>query len=68
MKQISGKDFVRLLQKRAWLLKRINGSHHIFTKEGYRERIVIPVHGNQPLKLGLLKHQMKIAGLTEADL
>ena len=68
MKQISGKDFVRLLQKRGWLLKRINGSHHIFTKEGYRERIVIPFHGNQPLKLGLLKHQMKIAGLTESDL
>lgn len=68
MKQISGKDFIRLLQKRGWLLKRINGSHHIFTKAGHRERIVIPVHGNQPLKIGLLKHQMKIAELTEADL
>ena len=68
MKQVSGKEFVRLIQKRGWMLKRINGSHHIFTKEGHRERIVIPVHGNQLLKIGLLKHQMKIAGLTEADL
>ena len=68
MKQVSGKEFVRLIQKRGWMLKRINGSHHIFTKEVHRERIVIPVHGNQPLKIGLLKHQMKIAGLTEADL
>lgn len=68
MKQVSGKEFVRLIQKRGWRLKRINGSHHIFTKTGHRERMVIPVHGNQPLKLGLLKHQMKIAGLTEADL
>lgn len=68
MKQISGKDFVRVLQNHGWRLKRINGSHHIFTKEGQRERIVIPVHGNQPLKLGLLKHQMKIAGLSESDL
>ena len=68
MKQVPGKEFVRLIQKHGWLLKRINGSHHIFTKEGHRERIVIPVHGNQPLKIGLLKHQMKIAGLTEADL
>lgn len=68
MKQVSGKEFVRLLQKRGWLLKRINGSHHIFTKEGHQERIVIPVHGNQPLKIGLLKYQMKIAGLTQADL
>ena len=50
------------------MLKRITGSHHIFTKAGHRERIVIPVHGNQPLKIGLLKHQMKIAGLVESDL
>jgi predicted RNA binding protein YcfA (HicA-like mRNA interferase family) len=50
------------------MLKRISGSHHIFIKQGRQERIVIPVHGNQPLKIGLLKHQMKIAGLTEADL
>jgi predicted RNA binding protein YcfA (HicA-like mRNA interferase family) len=68
MKQISGKEFIRLVQQRGWRLKRINGSHHIFTKEGQRERIVVPVHGNQTLKLGLLKHQMKIAGLTELDL
>ena len=68
MKQVSGKEFARLVQKRGWMLKRINGSHHIFIKEGRQERIVIPVHGNQPLKIGLLKHQMKIAGLTEADL
>ncbi len=68
MKQISGKDFMRLLHQRGWLLARVNGSHHIFTKLGHRERIVVPVHGNQPLKLGLLKHQMKIAGLSEADL
>lgn len=68
MKQISGRDFMRLLQQRGWHLARIKGSHHIFTKIGQRERIVIPVHGNQPLKVGLLKQQMKIAALTDADL
>jgi predicted RNA binding protein YcfA (HicA-like mRNA interferase family) len=68
VKQVSGKEFARLVQKRGWVLKRVNGSHHIFTKTGPPERIVIPVHGNQPLKIGLLKHQMKIAGLTESDL
>lgn len=68
MKQVSGKEFIRLIQKRGWLLKRINGSHHIFTKAGQPERIVVPVHGNRPLKIGLLKHQMKITGLTESDL
>jgi predicted RNA binding protein YcfA (HicA-like mRNA interferase family) len=68
MKQVSGKEFIRIIQKRGWILKRVTGSHHIFTKTSHRERIVIPVHGNQPLKIGLLKHQMKIAGLTESDL
>ncbi len=68
MKQVSGKEFLRILQYHGWRLKRISGSHHILTKTGHQERIVIPVHGNHPLKPGLLKHQMKIAGLTEADL
>jgi predicted RNA binding protein YcfA (HicA-like mRNA interferase family) len=68
VKQVSGKEFIRLIQERGWRLKRINGSHHIFTKEGRPERIVVPVHGHRPLKIGLLKHQMKIAGLVEADL
>ena len=37
-------------------------------KADHRERIVIPIHGSKPLKIGLLKAQMKIAGLTEDDL
>ena len=68
MKQVSGKEFARVIQNRGWVLKRINGSHHVFTKEGHQERIVIPIHGNHPLKIGLLKHQMKIAGVIESDL
>jgi len=68
MKQISGKEFIRILTRNGWQLARVNGSHHILTKSGHRERIVIPVHGNQPLKLGLLKNQMKVAGISEADL
>lgn len=68
MKQISGKDFSRLLQQKGWELKRINGSHHIFANPGHIERISVPVHGNKPLKLGLLRHQMRIAGIAESDL
>jgi len=56
------------LQQRGWSLARINGSHHIFTRPGRRERIVVPRHGNQPLKTGLLRSLMKIAGLKEQDL
>jgi predicted RNA binding protein YcfA (HicA-like mRNA interferase family) len=33
----------RLLERDGWLLVRINGSHHIFHKPGFRQQ-VIPVH------------------------
>jgi predicted RNA binding protein YcfA (HicA-like mRNA interferase family) len=68
VKQVSGKEFLKILQRRGWILARVHGSHHVLVKEGHRERIVIPVHGNKPLKIGLLKNQMKIAGVTENDL
>ena len=68
MKQVSGKDLARALQKKGWSLARIHGSHHIFTMPGRRERLVIPIHGNRPLKIGLLRSLMRTAGLTEEDL
>lgn len=68
MKQVSGRDLARIVQRRGWTLARIHGSHHIFTMPGRHERLVIPIHGNQPLKTGLLRSLMKIAGLQESDL
>ena len=68
MKQVSGTEFARLIQRKGWNLARVAGSHHIFTQAGRRERIVIPVHGNRPLKTGLLRSLMKIAGLKDDDL
>jgi predicted RNA binding protein YcfA (HicA-like mRNA interferase family) len=43
------------LQQRGWIVVRVKRSHHILTKAGHRERIVVPFHGNQPLKIELLK-------------
>jgi predicted RNA binding protein YcfA (HicA-like mRNA interferase family) len=66
VKAISGKEFARELEKRGWELKRVKGSHHVYMKAGNPARISVPVHGNTPLKIGLLRHLMKIAGI-EAD-
>jgi predicted RNA binding protein YcfA (HicA-like mRNA interferase family) len=44
------------------------GSHHIYGKEGSIVRLSVPIHGNQPLKIGLLNHLLKLAGLEEKDL
>ncbi len=68
MKTTSGKEFAKLLEKRGWELKRINGSHHIYAKFGNPARISVPIHSNTPLKIGLLKHLMKIANINENEL
>ncbi|MDI9433950.1 MAG: type II toxin-antitoxin system HicA family toxin [Planctomycetota bacterium] len=68
MKQVSGKDLAKLLAVKGWEPKRIHGSHHVYTKTGRPERISVPIHGNKPLKMGLLKHLMKIADIRDAEL
>ncbi len=68
MKAISGKQFCGILELKGWQLKRINGSHHIYVREGNPVRLSIPVHGNTPLKVGLQKHMMKLAGIQDSDL
>ena len=68
MKQISGKDFIKILERNGWKLSRIKGSHYIYEKSGHEEIISVPIHGNKPLRTGLLLHLMKIAGLSERDI
>lgn len=46
MKSISAKAFAKLLEQNGWQLARVNGSHHIYIKEGQIERISLPIHGN----------------------
>jgi predicted RNA binding protein YcfA (HicA-like mRNA interferase family) len=68
MRSVSGKDFVKILERQGWSLLRIQGSHHIYGKAGSDVRLSVPIHGNQALKTGLLRHMMKVAGITERDL
>jgi predicted RNA binding protein YcfA (HicA-like mRNA interferase family) len=68
VKAISGKDLAKLLEKKGWELRRTKGSHHIYAKPGNPARISVPIHGNGPLKVGLLRHLMKVAGIDESEL
>ena len=65
MKPISGKVLTTILERHGWTLLRVHGSHHIYGKPGSVVRLSVPIHGNQPLKLGLLKYLLKMAGLGE---
>jgi predicted RNA binding protein YcfA (HicA-like mRNA interferase family) len=67
MKSISGRDFARLIERRGWQLLRISGSHHIYGRADSVVRLSIPIHGNRPLKIGLLRHLAKLAELPEED-
>jgi len=67
MKAVSGKQFAKMLEQHGWSLLRVNDSHHIYGKPGSVVRLSVPIHGNQPLKVGLVRHLLKMSSLTESD-
>ncbi len=50
----------------------MDGSYYAFKEAiiftGIDLRLSVPIHRNEALKTGLLRHFMKVAGLTENDL
>jgi predicted RNA binding protein YcfA (HicA-like mRNA interferase family) len=51
---VSGKDFIKLLEKLGFVVVRVNGSHHRMKHEDGRVT-TIPVHKNDALPKGLLR-------------
>ena len=68
MKSLSGRAFARVVERRGWSLLRVSGSHHIYGKPGSVVRLSIPIHGNRPLKVGLLRYLAKIADIPYDEL
>ena len=68
MKSVSGKELAKIVEQHGWQLLRIHGSHHIYGKSGSIVRLSIPVHGNRPLKTGLLRHLLKLSEIPEKEL
>jgi len=63
----SGKKIINVFKKDGWTLDHIEGSHYILVRKGTESILVIPVHGNKPIKVGLLKGLIKDASLTNDD-
>ncbi len=55
-------DLIRELEKAGWTLKRIRGSHHVFTHPK-RPGIVVVPHPKRSLGVGLVAAIRKQAGL-----
>ena len=67
MRSVSGRDLAKAAERKGWTLLRIHGSHHIYGKEGSDLRLSIPMHEGRDLKIGLARHLMKLAGLSEDE-
>jgi predicted RNA binding protein YcfA (HicA-like mRNA interferase family) len=68
MKAVSARDLVKAVERKGWVLLRVHGSHHIYGREGSTVRLSIPMHEGRDLKVGLARHLMKMAGISEDDL
>lgn len=49
---MTGKDVIAKLKAAGWALDRVNGSHHVLTKDGVA--VPVPVHGSRDIGIGLL--------------
>ncbi len=56
----------KLAEEHGWVLARIQGSDHIFTKTGRTERLVVPMHGTHTLKVGLQRSLMRMISVEPA--
>jgi predicted RNA binding protein YcfA (HicA-like mRNA interferase family) len=61
---MTGKEFIKQLEKHGWRCKRVTGSHHIMVKDGQRS-VPVPVHGKKDLPKGILAALMKQTGVKE---
>jgi predicted RNA binding protein YcfA (HicA-like mRNA interferase family) len=68
MKPVSGKRLCKVLERRGWILLRINGSHHIYGRPDQPVILPVPVHGNDDLPTGTQRALMRLAWLTDEDL
>ena len=55
---------IKAFERAGWKNEGQRGSHMKLTKEGSEYVLSIPVHKGKPIKQGLLRDQIKKAGLT----
>jgi predicted RNA binding protein YcfA (HicA-like mRNA interferase family) len=59
---VSGKEFVQMLERLGWVIRRQTGSHVILSSNDGKHTIPVPNH--RTLDKGLLHSLIKQAGLT----
>ncbi|HDP24757.1 MAG TPA: type II toxin-antitoxin system HicA family toxin [Deltaproteobacteria bacterium] len=55
---------VKAFEKAGWNVVRQTGSHVILSREGHPCVLSIPVHKGKPMKQGLLRKLLELAGMS----
>jgi predicted RNA binding protein YcfA (HicA-like mRNA interferase family) len=58
---MNGKQIIKIMKSEGWILERINGSHHIMSKNGIS--VPVPVHGSTDIGKGLIAEIKKQSGV-----
>ena len=61
----TGKEMVRFLERRGFTCTRIHGSHHYMV--GGTMHCAVPVHGNENLRIGTLRHILRTIEMTPEE-
>lgn len=62
MKSYSPREVIKILKNNGWILRRIQGDHYIFKKEGIPYLISIPISKNA-VSIGILKNIQRQTGI-----
>ena len=60
-------EVINAFERAGWMNRGFRGSHVKMTKQANPNILSIPVHKGKPVKVGLLKDQIKKAGLTDEE-
>jgi predicted RNA binding protein YcfA (HicA-like mRNA interferase family) len=58
---------ISAFERAGWVNRGQRGSHAKLTKSGNPNILSIPVHKGKPIKIGLLKDQIRKSGLAEEE-
>jgi predicted RNA binding protein YcfA (HicA-like mRNA interferase family) len=58
---------IKAFEKAGWISKGQRGSHVKLVKQGNPNILSVPIHKGKPVKLGLLKDQIRKSRLTEGE-
>ena len=64
---VAGWEAVRAFERAGFHVDRVKGSHPVLKKQGCRYVISIPVHEGRIVPRGLLRRQIRLAGLSEEE-